>query len=119
MQFGWFGNAVYHPNGNYPQVMIDTIGNRSAEAGYRRSRLPTFTEEQIRYIRGTFDFLGLNTYTTYMVEALKEEDVNSSPSWANDAMTSIYQLDSWESSASQWLRVSKRENLKNQPETSR
>lgn len=86
--------------------MIDTIGNRSAEAGYRRSRLPTLTQEQISYVRGTFDFLGLNTYTTYMVKALKTEEINSSPGWANDAMTSLYQLDSWEDGASAWMKVS-------------
>lgn len=85
--------------------MIDVIGNRSAEAGYRRSRLPSLTQEEIEYIRGTFDFLGLNTYTSYIVKALEAKDVDSSPSWANDAMTSIYQSETWQAGASSWLKV--------------
>lgn len=87
--------------------MIETIGNRSAEAGYRKSRLPTLTEEQISYIKGTFDFLGLNTYTAYYVKALEDNEINSAPSWANDAMTSLYQSDAWEAGASTWLKVGK------------
>lgn len=85
--------------------MIDSIGNRSAEAGYRRSRLPTFTQEQIDYVKGTFDFFSLNTYTTYIVKALEAKDVDFSPSWANDATTSVYQSDDWVSGASTWLKV--------------
>lgn len=96
---------MYHPDGNFPQEMIDSIGNRSAEAGYRRSRLPSFTQEQIDYVKGTFDFLGLNTYTTYIVRALEAKDVDSSPSWANDATTSIYQSDTWAAGSSSWLKV--------------
>lgn len=88
--------------------MIDTIANRSAEAGYRKSRLPTLTEQEIDYIKGTFDFLGLNTYTSYMVKALNAEEVNPSPSWANDALTSIYQPNDWEAGASTWLKVRKK-----------
>lgn len=85
--------------------MTELIGNRSTKAGYRKSRLPTFTDEQISYIKGTFDFLGLNTYTTYFVKALHSDEVDSTPSWANDAMTSIYQSDAWEAGASTWLKV--------------
>ena len=41
---------------------------KTRETGFRKSRLPTLTAEEINYIRGTFDFLGLNSYTTRMVE---------------------------------------------------
>lgn len=87
--------------------MIETIGNRSAKAGYRRSRLPKFTKEQIDYIKGTFDFLGLNTYTTYNVRALEDNEVSTLPRWSNDVMTFIYQSDEWEAGASTWLKVSR------------
>ena len=41
---------------------------KTHDTGFRKSRLPTLTAEEINYIRGTFDFLGLNSYTTRIVE---------------------------------------------------
>lgn len=46
--------------GNWPQIVIDVVDTRSELAGFTRSRLPKFTEEQIDYINGTMDYLGLN-----------------------------------------------------------
>ena len=48
--------------------MIDRIADRSQKEGFSKSRLPEFSAEEIEYIRGTFDFLCLNTYTTSMVK---------------------------------------------------
>lgn len=59
MQFGWFANPIFL--GNWPQIMIDRIANRSALEGLARSRLPEFTQEEIDYINGTHDFFALNT----------------------------------------------------------
>lgn len=49
---GWFADPVY--KGNYPQVMIDRLGDR----------LPKFTAEQKTMLKGSSDFFGLNHYTT-------------------------------------------------------
>jgi hypothetical protein len=67
-QFGWFAHPIYHPDGNYPQVMIDRIAHRSRKEGFSKSRLPKFTPKEVHYIKGTFDFLSLNTYTTNMAQ---------------------------------------------------
>ncbi|MEI6864860.1 GH1 family beta-glucosidase [Flavicella sp.] len=48
----WFTDPVYL--GDYPQVMKDRLGDR----------LPTFSEEEKKLIKGTSDFFGLNHYTT-------------------------------------------------------
>jgi beta-glucosidase len=55
-QFGWFACAIYHPDVNYPQVMIDRIADRRQKEGFSKSRLPEFTPEEVDYIKGTFDF---------------------------------------------------------------
>lgn len=56
---GLYANPIY--NGNWPQVVIDRVGNRSLNEGFARSRLPEFTPEEIEFIRGTSDFFCLNT----------------------------------------------------------
>ncbi|XP_004295223.1 PREDICTED: beta-glucosidase 12-like [Fragaria vesca subsp. vesca] len=51
--FGWFMDPL--TNGDYPHSMRSLVGNR----------LPKFTKEQSKLLIGSFDFLGLNYYTTY------------------------------------------------------
>ncbi|CAH0556472.1 unnamed protein product [Brassicogethes aeneus] len=62
--FGWWAHPIYL--GNYPKSMIDLVAKKSAKQGFPKSRLPTFTEKEVEYIKGTSDFLGLNTYTTFL-----------------------------------------------------
>lgn len=79
--FGWFANPVF--NGNWPQVMIDRIANRSKLEGLARSRLPEFTQEEIDYVNGTADFFALNTYKVWLVK--NQEEPISYPSNQFDA----------------------------------
>jgi beta-glucosidase len=52
-QLGWFADPIFF--GKYPQSMINLIGNE---------RLPKFTDEQSKLLKGSIDFLGLNHYTS-------------------------------------------------------
>ena len=72
----WFIGIWAHPilQGDYPQIIKEKVQQKSREAGFRKSRLPEFSKEEIEYIRGTFDFIGLNSYTTLMVEHRLCED---------------------------------------------
>nr|XP_011461907.1 PREDICTED: beta-glucosidase 12-like isoform X1 [Fragaria vesca subsp. vesca] len=49
--FGWYMDPM--TNGDYPSSMRALVGNR----------LPKFTKEQSKMLKGSFDFLGLNYYT--------------------------------------------------------
>lgn len=53
-QFGWFGHPVYSKTGDYPPIMRELVDKRSQEEGRTRSRLPTFTPEEIEEIRGAY-----------------------------------------------------------------
>lgn len=66
----WYIGIWAHPilQGDYPEIIKERVKAKSQEAGFRKSRLPEFSKEEIEYIRGTFDFIGLNSYTTRMVE---------------------------------------------------
>ncbi|NXS17264.1 LPH hydrolase, partial [Mystacornis crossleyi] len=63
---GWFTHPIFK-NGDYPEVMKWTVGNRSELQNLPSSRLPVFTEEEREYIRGTADVFCFNTYSTKIV----------------------------------------------------
>ncbi|XP_058829749.1 lactase/phlorizin hydrolase-like [Topomyia yanbarensis] len=109
MQFslGWYMHPIFSKSGNYPQIMIDRVGNNSLKQGYAKSRLPEFTEEEINKIRGSADFFGINHYTTNIVY---QNDADNSanfriPSYDHDRNTAGYQDPSWPESGSGWLKV--------------
>lgn len=94
--------------------MIDRIKNLSNEQGFTRSRLPEFTMEEIKRIRGTSDFFGINTYTSNLVTL---NDHNNSaafaiPSFNHDMGVVETQDPSWQGSGSSWLKV-KQKHLNN------
>ncbi|KAF2881313.1 hypothetical protein ILUMI_24860, partial [Ignelater luminosus] len=102
--FGWYADPIFHPNGDYPTSMKTRIAKRSKQEGFPYSRLPEFTKGEVQYIKGTYDYLGLNHYTTQMV-AQKEEDLISNPSFSKDIGVSAYYEPFWPGSASPWLKV--------------
>uniref|UniRef100_A0A8C5NYW9 Lactase-like n=1 Tax=Jaculus jaculus TaxID=51337 RepID=A0A8C5NYW9_JACJA len=78
---GWFANPIYA--GDYPQVMKDHIGEKSAEQGLRVSRLPEFSLQEKSYVKGTSDFLGLGHFTTRYIAERKYLS-QQGPSYHND-----------------------------------
>ncbi|CAG9760467.1 unnamed protein product [Ceutorhynchus assimilis] len=58
--------------GNWPQIVIDRIGNFSIAQGLNSSRLPEITQKDTALIKGSFDFVGLNYYTTFYASAMTE-----------------------------------------------
>ncbi|CAJ1938971.1 unnamed protein product [Sphenostylis stenocarpa] len=50
--YGWFMEPL--TSGKYPESMISLVGER----------LPKFSEEEARLVTGSYDFIGLNYYTT-------------------------------------------------------
>ncbi|XP_047122100.1 myrosinase 1-like [Schistocerca piceifrons] len=49
---GMFGHPIYSKDGDYPAVVRQQVDANSKAEGRPRSRLPTFTQEEIEYIRG-------------------------------------------------------------------
>lgn len=86
--------------------MINRIGERSKLQGFNVSRLPAFTAEEIAYIRGTWDFFGLNHYGS-QIEIHSEEYGLDTPGFYNDMSTSSRIDPSWGTSAATWLHVRK------------
>ncbi|XP_053686544.1 lactase/phlorizin hydrolase-like [Sabethes cyaneus] len=104
---GWYMHPIFSETGNYPQVMIDRIGNLSAQQGFASSRLPMFTEEEIEKLKGSSDYFGINSYTSVIVY---QNDIDNSanypvPSFDHDRNTLGYQDPSWPGSGTGWLKV--------------
>ncbi|CAN0912173.1 Beta-glucosidase 24 [Linum grandiflorum] len=54
--YGWYMDPITY--GYYPRTMVDLLG----------SRLPKFTLEESRLLRKSYDFIGINYYTSYFVK---------------------------------------------------
>ncbi|XP_073981964.1 myrosinase 1-like [Rhodnius prolixus] len=99
---GWFLHPVYSVTGDYPPVMRDYVDRNSASEGLPDSRLPYFTQQEIKEIQGTYDFMGLNHYTS----TLATNGVSGQqPSRLRDANVQLSVDPNWPTSQSTWLRV--------------
>ncbi|KAK7377500.1 hypothetical protein VNO80_02925 [Phaseolus coccineus] len=94
--YGWFMDPLTF--GDYPKSMRSLV----------RTRLPKFTTEQARLLVGSFDFIGLNYYsTTYSSDAPQLSNAN--PSYITDSLvTASFERDGKPIGikiASDWLYV--------------
>ncbi|CAD6997404.1 unnamed protein product [Ceratitis capitata] len=99
---GWLANPIYSKSGNYPQLVLDDIGNNSLREGLAWSRLPPFSEFWTKIIRGSGDFLGLNYYTSRYAE-LSQPPIGEVPSWEFDSQLEYTVDEKWKQGNSNWL----------------
>ncbi|KAK6484922.1 lactase-phlorizin hydrolase-like [Huso huso] len=97
---GWFANPVF--NGDYNEIMKTRVRERSLANGLPKSRLPEFTESEIKRIKGTFDYFGFNHYTTILAFNLDYKKIQS---YDADRGVGTITDRSWLSSGSMWLKV--------------
>ena len=56
-RYGWIADLLVF--GKHPDIMIEYISG---------GRLPTFSDEESKLIKGSFDFLGLDYYTSAFIQ---------------------------------------------------
>lgn len=95
-------HPIFTAKGNYPDVVIQRIAENSKRENRPVSRLPTFSDEWINKIRGSADFLGVNTYTSRYASTPKEPPGNN-PSFERDQNISERSDPNWKQAASWWL----------------
>ncbi|XP_047313951.1 beta-glucosidase 12-like [Impatiens glandulifera] len=76
-EFGWFMDPI--TNGDYPHSMRLLVGDR----------LPKFTKEQSKMLKGSFDFLGLNYYTTNYASYAPDQSNNVNISYLTDSQVNL------------------------------
>ncbi|XP_027355081.1 beta-glucosidase 12-like [Abrus precatorius] len=94
--FGWFMEPL--TKGDYPNSMRSLVGNR----------LPKFSAYEVRLVKGSFDFIGLNYYTCYYATDAPELS-EARPSYLTDSLVSLTSesngIPIGEKTTSKWLLV--------------
>ncbi|XP_048001415.1 myrosinase 1-like [Leguminivora glycinivorella] len=102
--YGIFFDPIWSKNGDFPKLVKDRVAKKSKEQGLVRSRLPSLSKEEIKLIKGSSDFLGLNHYTTYLITP--SEIKHKVPSFIDDANFNKKRTrDEWTKSHSSWLSM--------------
>ncbi|XP_047003852.1 myrosinase 1-like [Schistocerca americana] len=101
-EVGIYAHPIFSEEGDYPSVMRQRVDANSAAEGRPRSRLPSFTSEEVAYIRGTSDFFGVNHYSSVLSTS---GETGTIPSKEHDAGVISYSFDSYPQAASSWLQV--------------
>lgn len=70
------------------------------------TRLPILSASEIEYIQGTYDFLGLNMLTTFLVKDAPESN-STKPSSDKDMRAIVYKDPHWTTTNADWLTVSR------------
>lgn len=104
LQFGWWTHPIYSKNGDYPNIMKTRIKDISELEKFPNSRLPAFSKQEVELIKGTYDFFGLNHYTTTLISD-HEYPLTNSPSHLKDMGIISEQDPKWKPSKASWLKV--------------
>ncbi|KAK5638884.1 hypothetical protein RI129_013179 [Pyrocoelia pectoralis] len=92
--FGLYAHPIFTPAGDFPEIFKKFIAERSRAEGHQQSRLPSFSESEIRNIRGTADFFGLNYYSSRYAKDIKPHPIGK-PSSLKDSRIEIYTDPNW------------------------
>ncbi|KAG7300652.1 hypothetical protein JYU34_014960 [Plutella xylostella] len=106
--YGLYCHPIFSTEGGWPQSVAKVIAENSKREGYPFSRLPDFTQEEIELVRGTYDYLGLNHYTSRTV--IQHASADTLP--ANIAFTGSTEFnvsfsgrEEWGAGSSFWFRI--------------
>ncbi|XP_068625468.1 myrosinase 1-like [Battus philenor] len=97
-----FLDPIWSKEGGFPSTVKDMVAKKSKSQGFYRSRLPTLSPQEIKLLKGSADFLGVNHYTTFLVKATTQ--TFDPPSFIDDAGVEMLFGDKWTQSESFWLR---------------
>lgn len=91
----WFADPIYF--GDYPKSMRERLGDR----------LPTFSEEEKKLIKGSSDFFGLNHYTTMLAQDAPVEECLSNNIRGNGGISAdqgvlLHEEEGWDKTYMGW-----------------
>ncbi|XP_046973166.1 myrosinase 1-like [Vanessa cardui] len=105
-EWGIYANPIFSEDGGFPKEISEVVAKKSLEQGYKKSRMPEFTDEEKKYVQGSSDFFGVNHYTATYISADEYKTEYITPSLLADIDVGSYRPPEWLSSASAWLKLS-------------
>nr|DBA19707.1 TPA: hypothetical protein GDO54_015494 [Pyxicephalus adspersus] len=99
---GWFAHPIL-VNGDYPEVLKTQVHQKYTQCPTILGPLPTFTESEKTYIRGTADFLGISHYTSRKINASSSSVCENSYDFIGGFAQ--HTDPSWPTTASPWISV--------------
>ncbi|XP_052745507.1 myrosinase 1 [Bicyclus anynana] len=106
--YGLYSHPMYSKEGGWPAGIERVIEQNSKKAGFARSRLPPFTDEEKEIARGAYDFYGFNYYSSRIIRRRgDEEDLLARSPFKNiRELNAILEVDpTWKKSSSFWFYV--------------
>lgn len=88
--------------GGFPDIVRENVDRFSEEEGQAWSRLPEYDQETREYVKGTYDFMGLNYYTSYLVEGAPAE-LSTNANILDDPRMNLSFDSSWVRGATFWM----------------
>ncbi|KPI93700.1 Myrosinase 1 [Papilio xuthus] len=104
--WGIYSEPIFSENGGFPKELTDVVNQKSKEQGFSRSRMPEFTKEEIEFMRGAYDFFGINHYTGVLVSGTEYLQEHPVPSMHDDINVGTFAPSDWPAAASSWLKQS-------------
>ncbi|VVC94678.1 unnamed protein product, partial [Leptidea sinapis] len=103
---GLYLHPIFSSKGGWPSSVENWIAEKSEREGYRNSRLPAFTDEEKELVKGTYDFVGINYYTSREVRPPNDgEKIGDYPFYGAPEIGAVFQAGvNWPRSA-RWLYV--------------
>ncbi|XP_061385074.1 myrosinase 1-like [Danaus plexippus] len=103
---GLYSHPIYSKKGGWPEQIERLIAEKSKQQGFSKSRLPEFTKEEKKLVRGTYDFFGLNYYTSRTARRARGEVVGPWPlSGGPDIDVILSVRPEWPQASTSWLYV--------------
>ncbi|XP_049880679.1 myrosinase 1-like isoform X2 [Pectinophora gossypiella] len=102
--FGLYLHPIWSESGDFPPSVKKAVAKNSKAEGLSKSRLPELTAEEIKMLKKSADFIGMNHYTTFFVNKTESGVRSGLPYSFPDIEVHVSQSDKWLPSKSAWLK---------------
>ncbi|XP_031768072.2 myrosinase 1-like [Galleria mellonella] len=104
---GRFTHPVYSKEGGWPPEFEKLIAEISKSQGYHTTRLPAFTKEEVELVKGSYDYFGLNHYTSRRIRKTRPDEHPQRNLFLSEPdLNYIFELDpDWTIGCNGWLAL--------------